>query len=127
MTGGMAIVLGPVGRNFAAGMSGGIAYVYDPEDQFAALCNPTSVELERVRTAHPVSGFDREDPMAEPLRHDAERLRHFVERHLELTGSRRARALLDDWNQAVDRFVKIVPTDYRRALAEVEAAAVAAE
>ena len=127
MTGGMVVVLGGVGRNFAAGMSGGIAYVYDPDGQLPSLCNPASVELEPVRPARPVSGFDRADPMAEPLQHDADRLRHFVERHAQLTGSRRARALLDDWNAAVGRFVKVVPTDYRRALAEIEAAAVAAE
>jgi glutamate synthase (NADPH/NADH) large chain len=127
MTGGMVVVLGPVGRNFAAGMSGGIAYVHDPEGQLEALCNPASVELEPVRPGRGASGFDRADPMAEPLRHDAERLRHFVERHAQLTGSRRARALLEDWNAAVGRFVKVVPTDYRRALAEIEAAAVAAE
>jgi glutamate synthase (NADPH/NADH) large chain len=127
MTGGMVVVLGAVGRNFAAGMSGGIAYVYDPDGQLPSLCNPASVELEPVRPARPVSGFDRADPMAEPLQHDADRLRHFVERHAQLTGSRRARALLDDWNAAVGRFVKVVPTDYRRALAEIEAAAVAAE
>jgi glutamate synthase (NADPH/NADH) large chain len=66
-------------------------------------------------------------PMADPLRHDVERLRHFVERHAELTGSRRARALLDDWSRAVTQFVKVVPTDYRRALAEIEAQAEAAE
>jgi glutamate synthase (NADPH/NADH) large chain len=123
MTGGLVVVLGNVGRNFAAGMSGGIAYVYDPDGQLKSLCNPASIELESVRTGRPVSGFDR----ADPLHHDAERLRHFVERHFELTGSGRARALLDDWNAAAGRFVKVVPIDYRRALAEIEAAAVAAE
>ncbi|MGZ8348869.1 MAG: hypothetical protein ACXWU2_02475, partial [Allosphingosinicella sp.] len=89
--------------------------------------NPASVELEPVRAARGPRDFVGEVPMADPMRHDAERLRLFVERHAELTGSRRARELLDDWTAAVTRFVKIVPTDYRRALAEIEAAAVAAE
>ncbi|MGZ8281718.1 MAG: GltB/FmdC/FwdC-like GXGXG domain-containing protein, partial [Allosphingosinicella sp.] len=127
MTGGLVVVLGAVGRNFAAGMSGGIAYVYDPDALLQSQLNPASVELEPVRAARGPRDFVGEVPMADPMRHDAERLRLFVERHAELTGSRRARELLDDWTAAVTRFVKIVPTDYRRALAEIEAAAVAAE
>ncbi|WP_114952350.1 glutamate synthase large subunit [Sphingosinicella terrae] len=127
MTGGMVVVLGAVGRNFAAGMSGGIAYVYDPDNQLEPQCNLAGVDLEPVRPGYSGAGFDPSMPMAEPLRHDAERLRLLVERHFELTASARARALLDDWGAAVGRFVKVVPVDYRRALNELEAAAVAAE
>ena len=65
--------------------------------------------------------------MADMLRHDSERLRHLVERHVALTGSRRGREILDNWADAVGRFIKVMPVDYRRALTEIEAAAVAAE
>ena len=131
MTGGVVLVLGQVGRNFAAGMSGGIAYVYDPEGRFEALCNKATVEIDPIV---PAAG-DRDDPraprqrgagvhdngMGDLLRFDAERIRILVERHLLATGSVRARALLDDWDKALTRFVKVTPPEYRRALIDIEA------
>jgi glutamate synthase (NADPH/NADH) large chain len=130
MTGGVVAVLGRTGRNFAAGMSGGIAYVYDPDATFEDLCNLSMVMLEKIGPA--ADGEDKEKPkqrsvnvadagMGDPLRFDAERLRILVERHLLHTGSTRARALLDDWQAALGKFVKIVPKDYRRALTELRA------
>ena len=71
--------------------------------------------------------FDPGSPMADMLRHDADRLKHLIERHVALTGSRRGREILDNWADSVSRFVKVMPVDYRRALTEIEAAAVAAE
>jgi glutamate synthase (NADPH/NADH) large chain len=127
MTGGVVVVLGDTGRNFAAGMSGGIAYVYDPEDKLQGRCNLAGVELEAVRATRPGEELDPGSPMADMLRHDADRLRHLVERHVALTGSRRGREILDNWADAVGRFVKVMPVDYRRALTEIEAAAVVAE
>ena len=142
MTGGVVVVLGETGRNFAAGMSGGIAYVYDPEARFSERCNLAMVALEGIA---PPEGGPAEEPgrprqrsvsaedsgMGDVLRFDAERLRILVERHLLLTGSARARALLDDWDAALSRFVKVMPSDYRRALldlrAERQAQAAAAE
>jgi glutamate synthase (NADPH/NADH) large chain len=103
MTGGIVVVLGAVGRNFAAGMSGGIAYVWDPEGVLEARCNGVGVALEAVE--------------------DRERLRALVEAHAALTGSARARALLGDWETALRAFVQVMPIEYRRALAEMEAAA----
>ncbi len=141
MTGGVAVVLGDTGRNFAAGMSGGIAYVWDPKGHFEALCNLTSVDLERVHAGDPDEENDPERPrrrspsaedsgMGDPLRFDAMRLRIVIERHHLYTGSARARMILEDWENALSRFVKIVPRDYRRALleqkAEREAARIAA-
>jgi glutamate synthase (NADPH/NADH) large chain len=120
-------VLGATGRNFAAGMSGGVAYVYDPDDRLQGRCNLASVELEAVRLSRPGEEYDSGSPMADMLRHDAERLKHLIERHVALTGSRRGRDILDNWSDAVGRFVKVMPVDYRRALTELEAAAVAAE
>ncbi|MEO7276441.1 MAG: glutamate synthase large subunit [Sphingomicrobium sp.] len=138
MTGGTICVLGPVGRNFAAGMSGGIAYVYDPDGRLEQQCNLDSVALEAVTPA----GTSRGDGapqlaaasvhdcgMGHPLRHDAERLHILLERHQLATGSRKAAALLANWPSALQHFVKIVPNEYRRALADLELgpAAVAAE
>jgi glutamate synthase (NADPH/NADH) large chain len=130
MTGGVVCVLGDTGRNFAAGMSGGIAYVYDPDGRFAELCNLSMVDLEPVG---PTGAVEREDEalkprqrsvsvensgMGDPLRFDAERLRILVERHHLFTGSARAAELLADWDEALTRFVKVMPKDYRRALTE---------
>jgi len=131
MTGGVVAVLGGTGRNFAAGMSGGVAYVYDPEAGFMDLCNPSMVDVLPVSSER-----DEEDGAGRPqqrangvhdfgmgdmLRHDAERLRILVERHHLHTGSKRARALLDDWPQALRHFVKVMPRDYARALQQLEA------
>ena len=139
MTGGVVVVLGETGRNFAAGMSGGIAYVYDEHGSFKPLCNLAGVDLE-TKIAPPEPGptdapgrprqrsVSVEDSgMGDPLRFDAERLRILVERHLLFTGSARARALLDDWDTALTHFVKIVPRDYRRALLDLRAEQTAAK
>ena len=132
MTGGVVVVLGDTGRNFAAGMSGGVAYVYDPKRRFESLCNFTGVELEPIAPADPDAADDPERPrqravsvedggMGDLLRFDAERLRVLVERHLLFTGSERARELLDDWDNALSCFVKVMPHDYRRALLDLRA------
>src|SRR5262249_35249619 len=132
MTGGVVVVIGDAGRNFAAGMSGGIAYVWDPEGRFTTLCNPASVELEAVLPDDPSAEDDPDRPrqrsasvedagMGDLLRFDAARLRILLERHHLFTGSARARALLEDWENALGCFVKIMPRDYRRALLELQA------
>jgi glutamate synthase (NADPH/NADH) large chain len=131
MTGGVVVVLGDTGRNFAAGMSGGVAYVYDPKKSFVSRCNPSMVKLETVKPAE--GGPEADAPlqrapsaessgMGDMLAFDAERLRIIVERHLLHTGSARARALLDNWDVALGNFVKVMPTDYARALADMKAA-----
>jgi glutamate synthase (NADPH/NADH) large chain len=97
-------------------MSGGIAYVYDPEGRLEAQCNHASVELESI-----VESNDPEADLGDLLGHDAERLRFLVERHFAATGSARARALLDDWTRALASFVKVMPTEYRRALLDMRA------
>jgi glutamate synthase (NADPH/NADH) large chain len=132
MTGGVVVVLGETGRNFAAGMSGGIAYVFDEEGQFAQLCNRAMVDLDPLLPPDPGAADDPERPhqralsaedsgMGDPLRFDAERLRILVERHLLYTGSARARALLEDWEASLGKFVKVMPKDFRRALLELKA------
>ncbi len=142
MTGGVVAVLGKTGRNFAAGMSGGIAYVYDPDGNFVQLCNGAMVDLlsisperdEEDGAGRPqqrsVSAYDT--GMGDMLRHDSERLRILLERHHLHTGSKRARALLDDWAGSLAKFIKVMPRDYAQALKQLEAerrvaASVAAE
>ena len=117
MTGGTVLVLGKTGRNFAAGMSGGIAYVYDEDGQFASRCNTSMVSLEKVVTA----GEQRAG--AKTRLHDDQAdetmLRKLLEEHNRWTGSRRARELLDSWTTARMKFVKVFPNEYKRALAEM--------
>src|SRR5262249_59624848 len=124
--GGVVVVIGDSGRNFAAGMSGGIAYVWDPKGRFASLCNCNEVELEPIAAAERDDDADPDDRprqrapsvhdngMGDPLRFDAARLRILLERHHLFTGSARARALLEDWDSTLASFVKITPKDYRR-------------
>jgi glutamate synthase (NADPH) large chain len=129
MTGGVVVVLGQTGRNFAAGMSGGIAYVYDPKKAFTNNCNPSMVALEPVKASDGSTDADApaqrapavdNNGMGDMLRYDAERLRILVERHLLHTGSARARELLDNWSEALTHFVKVMPTDYARALKDMK-------
>ena len=136
MTGGIVVVLGKTGRNFAAGMSGGVAYVYDVDGTFAQLVNGAMVDLLPVSAERDEDdgigrpqqrGVDVNDfGMGDMLRHDDERLRVLVERHLLHTGSKRARALLDNWAEERQRFVKVMPRDYARALRQMEAERLAA-
>ena len=120
MTGGTVAVLGPTGRNFAAGMSGGIAYVYDEDGQFAARCNPSMVALEKVLTA-----AEQQAQIDRKIWHrdqsDEAQLRKLLEDHFKWTGSQRARALLDEWDSARLKFVKVFPNEYKRALGEIHA------
>jgi glutamate synthase (NADPH/NADH) large chain len=118
MTGGTVVVLGMTGRNFAAGMSGGIAYVLDEDESFASRCNTAMVDLEPVLTE-----IEQEAKVPRELWHnetaDEVALRRLVEQHARYTGSLRAREILDGWAQYRLRFVKVFPKEYRRALAEL--------
>jgi glutamate synthase (NADPH/NADH) large chain len=122
MTGGTVVVLGRTGRNFAAGMSGGIAYVYDEDGSFPRYCNTAMVELEPV-----VSEAEQEAKLARELWHhgraDDSLLKHLIENHARYTGSAIARRLVDDWQAARGRFVKVFPREYKRALGELAAKA----
>ncbi|MBF0181756.1 MAG: glutamate synthase subunit alpha, partial [Magnetococcales bacterium] len=103
MTGGVVAVLGATGRNFAAGMSGGIAYVLDEQGQFASLCNRAMVALQTM---------DDEE--------DRKRLREMVQEHANHTESAVAARLLADWDNALTRFVKVMPHEYQRVLMEMK-------
>ncbi|MFV0372290.1 MAG: glutamate synthase-related protein, partial [Azonexus sp.] len=120
MTGGTVLVLGRTGRNFAAGMSGGIAYVLDLDGDFAQRCNPTSVKLEAVE---PDAALAPDTPLHNGMSDEA-LLRDLLGRHLAATGSEIARNVLADWARYRARFIKVFPNEYRRALQEMAVAAV---
>ena len=120
MTGGTVVVLGMTGRNFAAGMSGGIAYVFDEDGSFASRCNTSMVKLEPV-----LAEKEQEAKLPRELWHrqmtDEAVLKGLISRHLEYTGSQQARRILDNWAACRDKFVKVFPDEYRRALTELSA------
>ncbi len=99
MTGGRVVVLGPTGRNFAAGMSGGIAYILDADGTFHTNCNLDMVDLDRVESAE-----------------ESAELKSLIERHGELTGSSRAAEVLAAWDETLPKFIKVLPKDYKRVL-----------
>jgi glutamate synthase (NADPH/NADH) large chain len=132
MTGGIVVVLGKTGRNFAAGMSGGIAYVLDEAGDFEKLCNMAMVELEPVlseemineNTYHQAGDLEahgRVDVFQNLLDSDVERLHILITRHARLTGSRRAAEILANWVAWLPKFRKVMPVEYRRALKELKA------
>ncbi|QEY58897.1 glutamate synthase subunit alpha [Pseudomonas sp. C27(2019)] len=123
MTGGTVVVLGKTGRNFAAGMSGGVAYVYDEDGQFAQRCNTAQVALEPVLCAslQVAEGIALHADMA-----DEKLLKALLQEHVQLTGSQRAQALLADWVNAKMRFIKVFPHEYRHALEQLSPATPAA-
>ena len=121
MTGGVAVVLGSTGRNFAAGMSGGIAYVYDVNGDFAQRCNTEMVELEAVAEDEIIPDrMNREYLVQNMLNDDALRLRWLIERHARYTDSGVAKAIIEDWDNALTKFVKVMPSEYRRALQQIK-------
>jgi len=131
MTGGVVVVLGATGRNFAAGMSGGVAYVLDEAGDFERRCNLSMVDLEPVVEEDEAlehvyhQGGDLEthglvNVMHDMTRNDAIRLKTLIERHQHYTNSSRARHILDNWDNNLPQFVKIMPVDYRRALQQMQ-------
>jgi len=103
MTGGRVVILGPTGRNFAAGMSGGVAYVLDVKNDFASRCNTQMVNLGRLETSEETRG-----------------VRAMIDRHVRYTGSKLGKQILDLWEEMVPKFVKVLPKDYQRVLESME-------
>ncbi|MEM9104403.1 MAG: glutamate synthase large subunit [Pseudomonadota bacterium] len=131
MTGGIVVVLGKTGRNFAAGMSGGVAYVFDEAGDFARRCNMAMVELEPVPEEDDLleelhhHGGDlahkgRVDVSGDMTRHDEERLYQLISNHVHYTGSSRGKDILENWTEYRPKFRKVMPVEYRRALEEME-------
>jgi glutamate synthase (NADPH/NADH) large chain len=127
MTGGTVVVLGATGRNFAAGMSGGIAYVYDENGTFPARCNMSMVAIEPVlpeseqRTAEARLATEGKGRLLHLGRPDELLLRDLIDRHLRYTASSVALHILDNWESCRGKFVKVFPLEYKRALAEMAA------
>jgi glutamate synthase (NADPH) large chain len=130
MTGGIVVVLGETGRNFAAGMSGGIAYVLDQDGRFPTLCNLAMVELEplleeeeiNARAYHQAGDLDGHgcvEVMSDLTRYDAARLHLLISRHARFAGSRRAAQIIENWDAFLPKFRKVMPVEYRRALADL--------
>jgi glutamate synthase domain-containing protein 3 len=109
MTGGTVVILGPVGKNFAAGMSGGIAYVFDPEKSLEMLCNKDMVEFEGL------TQDDRDEVYGK------------IKNHVLYTNSALGRRFAESWNDRAKSFVKVMPKDYKRALMKMKSAAALAE
>ena len=103
MTGGRAVILGKTGRNFGAGMSGGIAYVYDQDKSFEKKCNLSTFELEKLK-----------------IKEDLDELKELLEKHFRYTGSSVAKKILDNWKKETHNFVKVMPTDFKRVLQEMD-------
>jgi len=104
MTGGRVVILGEIGKNFAAGMSGGIAYVYDKDDEFSQRINRGMVDLDRIETEV-----------------DSNEVRTMIENYVKYTGSKEADAILNDWENSKEKFIKVMPRDYKRVLQTKEA------
>jgi glutamate synthase (NADPH/NADH) large chain len=132
MTGGIVVVLGKTGRNFAAGMSGGVAYVLDEAGDFEKLCNMAMVDLEPVVSEEMINedayhhtgdleAHGRVDVFKDLLDSDVERLHILITRHAKLTGSKRAADILANWKTWLPKFRKVMPVEYRRALKELKA------
>ena len=101
MTGGRAVILGKTGRNFGAGMSGGIAYVYNPKQDFESLCNSSTFDLENLE-----------------IEEDINELKTLIKNHHKYTGSKIAKDVLDNWEIELHKFTKVMPSDYKRVLQE---------
>ncbi|MDX8387635.1 MAG: glutamate synthase large subunit [Ghiorsea sp.] len=132
MTGGTVAILGETGRNFAAGMSGGMAYVFDQSGEFENRCNMAQVQLEPLLSEDTAlenlthQGGDLETPGRVDIRHslsqnDEKILHSLIVRHVHYTNSARGKEILDNWDASLEKFVKVIPVDYKRALAEREA------
>jgi glutamate synthase domain-containing protein 3 len=132
MTGGLVVVLGRTGRNFAAGMSGGIAYVLDEDGTFPTRCNMSMVELEPIPEEEEVNAREyghaadlatngRVEVLSDMTRYDAARLHLLISRHMRFAASHRAAHILAHWDAYLPKFRKVMPIEYRRALAEMKA------
>jgi glutamate synthase (NADPH/NADH) large chain len=123
MTGGVVVVLGPTGRNFAAGMSGGIAYVLDTDGTFEERCNRAMVELQEMPEW--IEGEMHGD-LSDMTQFDCERLHLLISNHARYTGSRRAQEILARWRDYLPKFRKVMPLEFSRALAEMAKASLQA-
>jgi glutamate synthase (NADPH/NADH) large chain len=118
MTGGVVVVLGKTGRNFAAGMSGGIAYILDEDNSFEANCNKSMVDLEKLSHNEMNSKHTEKEINSDLLDFDISRLKLLINRHYKNTKSEKAKKIINNWEKFLPQFIKITPFEFRRALIE---------
>ena len=116
MTGGVVVILGQTGRNFAAGMSGGIAYIYDKDDEFIKKCNMAMVEVDILKRANLNDDFNEELIDKNLLDFDEIRLKKIIQNHVKMTGSVKGEDILSNWDKEVSNFKKVMPTEFKRVL-----------
>ena len=116
MTGGIAVILGKTGRNFAAGMSGGIAYVYDEEGNFQERCNKSMVELKNLSNIQIERNIASSEILNNLLNFDELRLKKIIKKHIQLTNSSKGKFIIQNWEEVISKFVKITPVEYKKAL-----------
>ncbi len=116
MTGGIVIILGKTGRNFAAGMSGGIAYVFDDEDNFRESCNMSMVELKSLSNIKIKRNVKSYEISRDLLSFDELRLKQIIKKHVKLTHSKKGKFIINNWEKMISKFVKITPIEFRKAL-----------
>ena len=116
MTGGVVVILGQTGRNFAAGMSGGIAYIYDKDDEFIKKCNMAMVEVDILKRANLNDDFNEELIDKNLLDFDEIRLKKIIQNHVKMTNSKKGEDILKNWDKEVSNFKKVMPTEFKRVL-----------
>ena len=116
MTGGVVVILGQTGRNFAAGMSGGIAYIYDKDDEFLKKCNMAMVEVDILKRANLNDDFNDELIDKNLLDFDEIRLKKIIQNHVKMTSSVKGEDILSNWDKEVSNFKKVMPTEFKRVL-----------
>jgi len=116
MTGGVVVILGQTGRNFAAGMSGGVAYIYDKYDEFTKKCNMAMVEVDILKRANLNDDFNEELIDRNLLDFDEIRLKKIIQNHVKMTSSVKGKDILSNWDKEVSNFKKVMPTEFKRVL-----------
>ena len=116
MTGGVVVILGQTGRNFAAGMSGGIAYIYDKDDEFIKKCNMAMVEVDVLKRANLNDDLNEELIYENLLDFDEIRLKKIIQNHFNMTNSVKGEDILRNWDKEVSNFKKVMPTEFKRVL-----------
>jgi len=116
MTGGITVILGKTGRNFAAGMSGGIAYVYDEEENFKERCNKSMVELKNLSNIQIERNVTSSEISNDLLSFDELRLKKIIKKHVQLTNSAKGKLIIQNWEKVISKFIKITPIEYKKAL-----------
>ena len=116
MTGGSVVILGNTGRNFAAGMSGGIAYIYDKDNSFRNNCNMGMVSLEKILVNQENQKISEKQLKYEMLDFDEQRLKILISKHVKKTNSIIGKSIIKNWSSSLEKFIKVIPNDFKKVL-----------